>query len=70
MKEIMHKMRKCGIIMTFLFAFTLLFGMGSDAQAADGAGEAYDAGTKGSITVTLPDLTGADKEGYRLTFIK
>ena len=70
MKEIMHKMRKCGIIMTFLFAFTLLFGMGSDAQAADGAGEAYDAGTKGSITVTLPDLTGADKEGVQVNLYK
>ena len=62
-------MRKYGVFMAFLLAFTMVFGVVSNVQAEEDdtrdIGEiidVYDPAAKGSITVTLPDLEGAESK--------
>lgn len=78
MKKIMHKMRKYGVFMAFLLAFTMVFGVASNVQAeGDDTGsigqitDVYDPDALGSITVTLPDLEGAEsKEDVQINLYK
>lgn len=78
MKKIMHKMRKYGVFMAFLLAFTMVFGVTSNVQAeGDDTGsigqitDVYDPDALGSITVTLPDLEGAEsKEDVQINLYK
>lgn len=78
MKKIMHKMRKYGVFMAFLLAFTMVFGVASNVQAEGDdkkdlgqITEVYDPDAPGSITVTLPDLEGAEsKEDVQINLYK
>ena len=69
MKRIMHMMRTCSIVMAFLVAFTMLSGLGFQAQAADDAGEAYDGTASGSITVELSEQ-GGNRENVEIRLYK
>ena len=69
MKKIMHTMRKYGVFMAFLLAFTMVFGVVSNVQAEEDDTrdigqviDVYDPDELGSITVTLPDLEGAESK--------
>ena len=69
MKKIMHTMRKYGVFMAFLLAFTMVFGVVSNVQAEEDdtrdigqIKDVYDPKAPGSITVTLPDLEGAESK--------
>ncbi len=69
MKKIMHTMRKYGVFMAFLLAFTMVFGVVSNVQAEEDDTrdigqviDVYDPDEPGSITVTLPDLEGAESK--------
>lgn len=70
MKGIMHTMKTCSVIMAVLFAFTMLFGMTSRVWAEEGAGEPYEDGRKGSITVTLKEEEGMNREGVQMNLYK
>lgn len=78
MKKIMHKMRKYGVFMAFLLAFTMVFGVTSNVQAeGDDTGnigevkDVYNPSTPGSITVILPDLEGTEsKEDVQINLYK
>ena len=62
-------MRKYGVFMAFLLAFTMVFGVASNVQAEEEDTrdigqviDVYDPDKPGSITVTLPDLEGAESK--------
>lgn len=66
MKGIMHRMKKSGIFMAFLLAFTLVFGLAANVRADGETGEPYDGDAKGSITVALPELEGASRKDVQV----
>ena len=78
MKKIMHKMRKYGVFMAFLLAFTMVFGVVSNVQAEGDdtrdigeVTDVYNPKQLGSIKVTLPDLEGAEsKEDVQINLYK
>lgn len=75
MKKRMYRMRQCGIVLSFLLVFTMLFGMVSQVRAEDkDAGQiqdVYNPDAKGSIKVELPDLEGVtSKEDVQVNLYK
>jgi len=71
-------MRKYGVFMAFLLAFTMVFGVVSNVQAEGDdtrdigeVTDVYNPDDLGSITVTLPDLEGAEsKEDVQINLYK
>lgn len=70
MKGIMHTRKTCGVIMAVLFAFTMLFGMTAHVWAEGSDGEPYEDERKGSITVTLKEEEGMNREGVQMNLYK
>ena len=75
MKERMHKVGKCGILMALVLVLSMVFGMLVNVRAAENAGsepEPYNPKATGSITMVLPDKSaeGLNREGVQVYLYK
>ena len=69
MREIMYKMRKCGVFLAFLLVLTLVSGALDVRADGTAAGEPYEEGTVGSLTVELTE-NGSNRENVEVLLYK